>query len=54
MTLALAAVGLICCVVGIALLVFASGPERSRPRRDALGGMVIGVALMGIAFLLRG
>ena len=53
--LAFAFVGLFFCVAATAVLVFTpAGRGRSRAERDAFKGMVIGVALMGIAYLLQG
>lgn len=55
LTLALALVGLACWIVAIAVLVFApAGRGSSRAERDAFNGMVVGVAFMGIAYLLQG
>ncbi len=54
LTLALALAGLTCSVAATAVLVFSpAGRGRSHAERDALRGILIGVALMGIAHVLR-
>lgn len=52
--LALALVGLTCCVVATGILLLTAGRGRSRARRDAFGGITLGIILVGIAMLLQG
>ncbi len=55
LTAALAVAGVFCCIVATAVFVLTpAGRGRRRAERDAFSGLAVGVALMGIAYLLQG